>query len=80
MIANRPRTWSKELQVLEENQSGFRPGRSTADASQIYPEKNMVEMHNSETQTARLSLSLFADDTTPIGEKKEIESGTATIK
>ena len=219
VIANRPRTWSEELQALDENQSGFRPGRSMADASQIFiriredvedlrrrriragisveantdpearlldltkayprvskpvlwavlrryamegpfrdtlmdlheattysikgkegdseewtperglregcpsspslfniyhqvvmrqaekarldraeekgtnvgiawtwmpgnrfPGKNMVETHNSETQTARISLSLFADDTTPIGEKEEIESGTATIK
>ena len=45
-----------------------------------FPGKNMVETHNSETQTARISLSLFADDTTPIGEKEEIEYGTATIK
>ena len=36
VIANRLRTWSEELQVLDENQSGFRPGRSTADASQIF--------------------------------------------
>ena len=36
VIANRLRTWSGEHQVLDENQSGFRPGRSTADASQIF--------------------------------------------
>ena len=36
VIANRLRTWSEELQVLDENQSGFRPGRPTADASQIF--------------------------------------------
>ncbi|XP_063722275.1 uncharacterized protein LOC134848689 [Symsagittifera roscoffensis] len=45
-----------------------------------FPGKNMVETHNTETQTAQISLSLFADDTTPIGEKEEIESVTATIK
>ena len=45
-----------------------------------FPGKNMVETHNIEPQTARISLSLFADDTTLIGEKKEKESGTATIK
>ena len=36
VIANRLSIWSEELQVLDENQSGFRPGRSTADASQIF--------------------------------------------
>ena len=36
VIANRLRTWSGEHQVLDENQSGFRPSRSTADASQIF--------------------------------------------
>ena len=35
VLSKRLRWWSEELGLLDENQSGFRPGRSTADASQI---------------------------------------------
>ena len=35
ILANRLRIWSEELSLLDDNQSGFRKGRSTADATQI---------------------------------------------
>ena len=35
VLANRLRIWSEELELLDDNQSGFRKGRSTADATQI---------------------------------------------
>lgn len=35
VLSKRLRWWSEEFRLLDENQSGFRPGRSTADASQI---------------------------------------------
>ena len=35
VLSKRLRWWSEELGLLDENQSGFRPGRSTPDASQI---------------------------------------------
>ena len=36
VLANRLRDWTEEIGVLEENQQGFRRGRSTADAAQIF--------------------------------------------
>ena len=35
IMSKRLREWAEHLQVLDENQSGFRAGRSTADATQI---------------------------------------------
>ena len=35
VLANRLRIWSERLGLLDDNQSGFRKGRSTADATQI---------------------------------------------
>ena len=35
IMASRLREWSERLGLLGENQHGFRPGRSTADAAQI---------------------------------------------
>ena len=35
IMSKRLRNWAEQLQVLDENQSGFRAGRSTADATQI---------------------------------------------
>ena len=35
VLAKRLREWTEENGILDDNQSGFRPGRSTADATQI---------------------------------------------
>ena len=35
IMSKRLREWAEHLKVLDENQSGFRAGRSTADATQI---------------------------------------------
>ena len=35
VLTKRLRTWSEKLKILDENQSGFRGGRSTADATQL---------------------------------------------
>ena len=35
ILAKRLREWTEENGILDDNQSGFRPGRSTADATQI---------------------------------------------
>ena len=40
VMASRIRDWSEEINLLDENQQGFRAGRSTADATQI-----LVRMH-----------------------------------
>ena len=40
VMASRIRDWSEEINLLDENQQGFRAGRSTADATQI-----LVKMH-----------------------------------
>ena len=34
-ISSRLRDWSEALGLLEDNQHGLRPGRSTADAAQV---------------------------------------------
>ena len=36
VIANRLRWWSEYLGLVDDNQCGFRPGRATADATQIF--------------------------------------------
>ena len=33
ILATRIRIWAKEMNLLDENQAGFRKGRSTADAT-----------------------------------------------
>ena len=35
IVANRLRKWSEKMNLLDDNQNGFRPGRSTADSTQI---------------------------------------------
>ena len=35
VLSKRLRQWSEKLGLLDENQSGFRPGRSTTDATQV---------------------------------------------
>ena len=35
IIASRIRCWAEKLGLLDENQAGFREGRSTADATQL---------------------------------------------
>ena len=45
VLANRLRDWTEKIGVLEENQQGFRRGRSTADAAQIFIRIN-EEMDN----------------------------------
>ena len=35
VLAKRLRNWTEENDILEDNQSGFRPNRSTADATQV---------------------------------------------
>ena len=45
VLANRLRDWIEKIGVLEENQQGFRRGRSTADAAQIFIRRN-EEMDN----------------------------------
>ena len=45
VLANRLRDWIEKIGVLEENQQGFRRGRSTADAAQIFIRRNK-EMDN----------------------------------
>ena len=53
VLANRLRDWTEKIRVLEENQQGFRRGRSTADAEQIFIRIN-EEMDN--IQRNRISL------------------------
>ena len=36
VIASRLRAWSEAVELVDENQNGFRPGRSTADATQVF--------------------------------------------
>ena len=36
ILATRIRIWAEEMKLLDENQAGFRKGRSTADATQIF--------------------------------------------
>jgi len=36
ILATRIRVWAAEINLLDENQAGFRKGRSTADATQIF--------------------------------------------
>ena len=36
ILATRIRVWAEEMNLLDENQAGFRKGRSTADATQIF--------------------------------------------
>ena len=36
VLANRFRDWTEKIGLLEENQQGFRRGRSTADAALIF--------------------------------------------
>ena len=45
VLASRLRDWTEHIGVLEENQQGFRRGRSTADAAQIFTRIN-EEMDN----------------------------------
>ena len=45
VLSNRLRDWTEKIGVLEENQQGFRRGRSTADAAQIFIRIN-EEMDN----------------------------------
>ncbi|XP_075241686.1 uncharacterized protein LOC142336661 [Convolutriloba macropyga] len=35
ILGKRLRNWTEKLQVLHQNQNGFRPNRSTADATQV---------------------------------------------
>ena len=44
------------------------------------PDPNKVEKHNSEAVTVPITLSLFADDTTIVGERKEIQEGVQIVK
>jgi hypothetical protein len=46
----------------------------------FFPGTGLWEKYNSEAISVDLSLSLFADDTTIIGTKEEIEDGVAAIK
>ena len=36
ILATRLRTWAEEVELLDDNQTGFRSGRSTADAAQMF--------------------------------------------
>ena len=36
VIASRLRAWSEAVELVDENQNGFRPGRSNADATQVF--------------------------------------------
>ena len=36
ILATRIRVWAEEMNLVDENQAGFRKGRSTADATQIF--------------------------------------------
>ena len=45
VLTNRLRDWTEKIGVLEENQKGFRRGRSTADAAQTFSRIN-EEMDN----------------------------------
>ena len=53
VLANRLRDWTENIGVLEENQQGFRRGRSTADAAQIFIRIN-EEMDNIKRNRASL--------------------------
>ena len=46
LLSRRLREWSESLGLLDENESGFRPGRSTADASQMLVriQEDMVDL------------------------------------
>ena len=48
ILATRIRVWAEEMNLLDENQAGFRIGRSTADATQIFiriQEDSMILQH-----------------------------------
>ena len=45
-----------------------------------FPGRNLWEKYNSETVAVRLTSSLFADDTTILGEEKEMEGGVEVVK
>ena len=61
----------------EEREVGVRwrwqPGNS-------FPSSNLWERYSSEAENKKISLSLFADDTTIIGTKDEIEQGVTAVK
>ena len=50
--STRLRWWAEYLQLLDDNQKGFRQGRSTADATQIMAkmQKDMVDIKKREDQ------------------------------
>ena len=48
VLASRLRRWSEAMSLTDENQCGFRPGRSTADATQI-----MVRMEEEKKERGR---------------------------
>ena len=51
----------------------WQPGRS-------FPSSSLWERYSSEAVNVNITLSLFADDTTIIGRRDEIEAGTEIIK
>ena len=44
------------------------------------PDPNKVEKYNSEAVTVPITLSLFADDTIFVGERKELQEGIQIVK
>ena len=46
VVASRLRSWTEKLNLVDENQNGFRPGRSTADATQVFVriQEDMVDL------------------------------------
>ena len=52
ILAKRTREWAEERKLLDENQAGFRTGRSTADATQIIVrvQEDMADYQKRRTQ------------------------------
>ena len=48
IMANRIRIWAEKLELFDDDQSGFRKGRSTADATQV-----MIRIHEDATDLRR---------------------------
>ena len=66
ILATRLRNWAEATGALDENQAGFRQGRSTAGAMQIFVRiqedvkvvRNMVEINNEREETKEMAILL----------------------
>jgi len=70
ILATRHRNWAEATGALDENQAGFRQGRSTADATQIFVRieedvkvvRNMEEINNEDNESEeRKEMAILLD-------------------